>query len=144
MELYSYGSMALSPSIIEITKLYAISMMYTLNARRTIRSRNKSSSGGPPLGGRVQPRHPNVGSLLYTFLRDLSVHRTHLMSRTCSARIGPAAAIPFLIPAMSAISRGRSATISRHIPSVVGHHFYPYIRALRPHLANDQLLDSNQ
>jgi hypothetical protein len=59
-----------------LPKLYAISMMYTLNARRTIRSRvsgsrNKSSSDGPSLGGRVQPRHPNVGSFLYTFLRDL-------------------------------------------------------------------------
>ncbi|KAJ7277128.1 hypothetical protein C8J57DRAFT_1503963 [Mycena rebaudengoi] len=47
-----------------LPKLYAISMMYTLNARRTIRSRvsgsrNKSSSDGPSLGGRVQPRHPN-------------------------------------------------------------------------------------
>lgn len=64
-----------------LPKVYAISMMYTLNARRTIRtrasgsrvsgSRNGSGSDGPSLGGRVQPRHTNVGSFLYTFMRDL-------------------------------------------------------------------------
>ncbi|KAF7342618.1 hypothetical protein MSAN_02018600 [Mycena sanguinolenta] len=45
-----------------LPKLYAISMMYTLNARRAIRgrvsgSRNESSTNEPSLGGRVQPRH---------------------------------------------------------------------------------------
>ncbi|KAJ7871754.1 hypothetical protein B0H13DRAFT_2349780 [Mycena leptocephala] len=52
-----------------LPKVYAISMMYTLNVRRTIRtrasgsrvsgSRNGSGSDGPSLGGRVQPRHTN-------------------------------------------------------------------------------------
>ncbi|KAJ6563156.1 hypothetical protein DFH09DRAFT_1315774 [Mycena vulgaris] len=47
-----------------LPKVYAISMMYTLNARRTIRSRmsgsrNGSSSDGPSSGRRVQPRHTN-------------------------------------------------------------------------------------
>ncbi|KAJ7238944.1 hypothetical protein C8J57DRAFT_1565716 [Mycena rebaudengoi] len=47
-----------------LPKVYAISMMYTLNARRTIRSRvsgsrNGSSSDGRSLGWRVQPRHTN-------------------------------------------------------------------------------------
>ncbi|KAJ7438901.1 hypothetical protein B0H11DRAFT_2103376 [Mycena galericulata] len=45
-----------------LPKMYAISMMYTLNARRTIRSRvsgsrNGSSGDGPTLAWRVQPRH---------------------------------------------------------------------------------------
>ncbi|KAJ7018445.1 hypothetical protein C8F04DRAFT_1356286 [Mycena alexandri] len=52
-----------------LPKVYAISMMYTLNARREIStrasgsrvsgSRNGSGSDGPSLGGRVQPRHTN-------------------------------------------------------------------------------------
>ncbi|KAJ6506963.1 hypothetical protein C8R45DRAFT_1208888 [Mycena sanguinolenta] len=51
-----------------LPKLYAMSMMYTLNARRAIRSRvsgsrngsgNGSSANEPSLGGRVQPRHAN-------------------------------------------------------------------------------------
>ncbi|KAF7345142.1 hypothetical protein MSAN_01890300 [Mycena sanguinolenta] len=51
-----------------LPKLYAISMMYTLNARRAIRnkvsgsrngSRTGSSSNDPSLGGRVQPRRVN-------------------------------------------------------------------------------------
>ncbi|KAF7343980.1 hypothetical protein MVEN_01687200 [Mycena venus] len=52
-----------------LPKLYAISMMYTLNARRTIRtrvsgsrpsgSRNGSGSDGPSFNARVQPRHTN-------------------------------------------------------------------------------------
>ncbi|KAF7372823.1 hypothetical protein MSAN_00488300 [Mycena sanguinolenta] len=45
-----------------LPKLYAISMMYTLNERRAIRSRvsgsrNGSSTNEPSLGGRVQQRH---------------------------------------------------------------------------------------
>ncbi|KAJ7747146.1 hypothetical protein DFH07DRAFT_983216 [Mycena maculata] len=52
-----------------LPKVYAISMMYTLNVRRTIRaraagsrvsgSRNGSGGDGPSLGGRVQSRHTN-------------------------------------------------------------------------------------
>ncbi|KAJ7035409.1 hypothetical protein C8F04DRAFT_1182318 [Mycena alexandri] len=49
-----------------LPKVYAISMMYTLNARRAIstrasgsRVRNGSGSDGPSLEGRVQPRHTN-------------------------------------------------------------------------------------
>ncbi|KAJ7225137.1 hypothetical protein B0H12DRAFT_1240711 [Mycena haematopus] len=47
-----------------LPKVYAISMMYTLNARRAIRtrmsgSRNESNSDGLSLGGRVHPRHTN-------------------------------------------------------------------------------------
>ncbi|KAJ7764405.1 hypothetical protein B0H16DRAFT_1799968 [Mycena metata] len=47
-----------------LPKVYAISMMYTLNARRAISarasgSRNESSSDGPSLGGRVPRRHPS-------------------------------------------------------------------------------------
>ena len=66
-----------------LPKLYAISMMYTLNARRAIRSRvsgsrngsgNGSSANEPSLGGWVQPRHANVGSLLSNFLRELMTY----------------------------------------------------------------------
>ncbi|KAJ7346411.1 hypothetical protein DFH08DRAFT_810241 [Mycena albidolilacea] len=52
-----------------LPKVYAISMMYTLNARRAIRthasgsrasgSRNGTGSDRPSLGRRVQPRHTN-------------------------------------------------------------------------------------
>jgi hypothetical protein len=59
-----------------LPKVYAISMMYTLNARRAIRthasgsrgsgSRNGSGSDGPSFKGRrVQPRHTNVGTFLH-------------------------------------------------------------------------------
>ncbi|KAF8185525.1 hypothetical protein K438DRAFT_1723437 [Mycena galopus ATCC 62051] len=56
-----------------LPKVYAISMMYTLNVRRDIRirasgSRTGSGSDGPSSGGRVQPRHANVGSFLHTSL----------------------------------------------------------------------------
>ncbi|KAJ7260307.1 hypothetical protein B0H12DRAFT_1181987 [Mycena haematopus] len=64
-----------------LPKVYAISMMYTLNMRRAIRSRvsgsrasgsrNGSGDDGTSLGGRVQPRRTIVGGLLYIFLWHL-------------------------------------------------------------------------
>ncbi|KAJ6495030.1 hypothetical protein C8R45DRAFT_1094706 [Mycena sanguinolenta] len=69
-----------------LPKLYAISMMYTLNARREIRTRvsgsrngsgNGSSANEPSLGGRVQPRHANgdveLGRIHVTTQRETTV-----------------------------------------------------------------------
>ncbi|KAJ6506954.1 hypothetical protein C8R45DRAFT_894390 [Mycena sanguinolenta] len=60
-----------------LPKLYAISMMYTLNVRRAIRSRvsgsrNGSSSNEPSLGGRVQSRHANA---------DVELGRIHVSTQ---------------------------------------------------------------
>jgi hypothetical protein len=54
-----------------LPKVYAISMMYTLNARRAIRSRVSGSCNGSSSDRRVQPRHTNVGSFLYIQLRTI-------------------------------------------------------------------------
>jgi hypothetical protein len=49
-----------------LPKLYAISMMWTLNARRTIRASHSSRNGmttssNEPSGARSRARRPNVG-----------------------------------------------------------------------------------
>ncbi|KAF8131764.1 hypothetical protein K438DRAFT_1998807 [Mycena galopus ATCC 62051] len=66
-----------------LPKVYAISMMYTLNVRRDIRirasgSRTGSGSDGPSSGGRVQPRHANgdveLGRIEVTTQKEITRH----------------------------------------------------------------------
>ncbi|KAJ7734084.1 hypothetical protein B0H16DRAFT_1767591 [Mycena metata] len=78
-----------------LPKVYAISMMYTLNARHTIRARvsgsrngNGSGSDGPSSAGRLQRRHANgdmeLGRIEVVTQKETTRHVTDMFTSTHS------------------------------------------------------------